>query len=210
MANTDDEYDDHYLSRELFDLVRSDPEIFHFIKMGVLDGLWYWDLEHPEHEWMSPTFWRTFGYEPQDKKHLASEWQEMIHPDDLTLSLDNFNKHAADPNYPYDQVVRYTHKDGSTVWVRCRGLIIRDAEGKPLRMLGAHVDVTEQQRIQASLRRIYEETPALMYGIDRKGRIEFVSDLWLSHFGYTREAVVGQPYMAFLTQESHAWATEEM
>jgi signal transduction histidine kinase len=41
-----------------------------------------------------------------------------------------------------DQVVRYTHKDGSTVLIHCRGIAIRDNTGKPIRMLGAHQDIS--------------------------------------------------------------------
>lgn len=144
--------DDHYLKRELYELVRTDPALFEFLQAGSLDGIWYWDLEDSDVEWMSPRFWRVFGYDPATKKHLAAEWQDMIHPDDLAMALENFNKHYADPSHPYDQLVRYTHADGSTVWVRCRGLIIRDAQGTPKRMLGAHNDVTELKRIEEELK----------------------------------------------------------
>ncbi|MCZ6802316.1 MAG: PAS domain-containing protein, partial [Nitrospirae bacterium] len=70
---------------------------------------------------MSPRFWTILGYDPADKKDLVSEWQDLINPEDLQMVLSNFAKHCKDPNYPYDQVVRYRHKNGSTVWVRCRG-----------------------------------------------------------------------------------------
>ncbi|MDD9941306.1 MAG: ATP-binding protein [Myxococcales bacterium] len=143
----------HYLEEELYSLVRSDPGIFDFLQAGSLDGLWYWDLEHPDHEWMSPRFWQLFGYQPEDKQHLASEWQDMIDPVDRELALGNFRKHCADPNHPYDQVVRYRHHDGSTVWVRCRGLAIRDQQGKPTRMLGAHTDLTAMKRAEQELQR---------------------------------------------------------
>ena len=121
----------HYLKRELYQLVREDPSIFDFLQDGSLDGIWYWDLEDPEHEWISPRFWEVFGYDPQEKPHRADAWQDMIHPDDLEVALDNFHKHCADPLHPYDQIVRYRHKNGSTVWVRCRGTVLRDGEGKP-------------------------------------------------------------------------------
>lgn len=75
-----------------------------------------------------------------------------IHPDDLEVALSNFARHRDDPSFPYDQLVRYRHKDGSWVWVRCRGLVIRDAQGKPYRMLGAHNEVTELMQAQLSLR----------------------------------------------------------
>ena len=132
----------HYLAAELEELLRSDIRIWDFIRQSSLDGVWYWDLENPEHEWMSPEFWQAFGIDPATKAHKASEWQDMIFADDLAVAIDNFQKHCADPSHPYDQIVRYRHADGSTVWVRCRGLVIRDEQGVPKRMLGAHNDIT--------------------------------------------------------------------
>ena len=143
--------EDNYLRRELYAQIKSDDRIFDFLQAASLDGIWYWDLENLEQEWMSPSFWRLFGVDPAMKRHLASEWQDIIHPDDLAMALDNFNKHLADPEHPYDQIVRYRHTDGSTVTVRCRGLIIRDDDGKPVRMLGAHNDLTELKRAQDDL-----------------------------------------------------------
>jgi PAS domain S-box-containing protein len=144
---------EHYLKKELYDLVRTSPEIFEFLQAGSLDGIWYWDIQDPEHEWLSQRFKEVFGYEVDEVPHTSAWWQENIFPEDLPKVLDNFNKHCADPNHLYDQIVRYRHKDGSTVWVRCRGLAIRDADGKPLRMLGAHSDVTQLMRIEEELKR---------------------------------------------------------
>ena len=153
--------DGTYLKDELDKLILSDISIFEFIKSASLDGMWYWDLEHPENEWMSERFWEVMGYDPAKMKHLASEWQDKIFPEDLEVAIDNFHKHLEDPNHPYDQVVRYKHKDGSTVWVRCRGIAIRDKDGKPIRMLGAHNDLTEimnaKQEIEELNKQLYEQ-----------------------------------------------------
>ena len=142
----------HYLQKELYQRVQSSPSVFDFILQASLDGVWYWDLEHPEHEWMNEDFWRLLGYDPAEKQHLASEWQDLIHPDDLASAQANLEKHLADPAYPYDQVVRYQHQSGATVWVRCRGLAIRDASGRPIRMLGAHNDLTALKRSEQKLK----------------------------------------------------------
>lgn len=141
----------HYLQEELTALLRTDSSVFGFLQAGSLDGLWYWDLIRREHEWMSPEFWRLFGYDPEEKTHSPAEWQEMIFQEDLKLALENLNRHLENPEYPYDQVVRYRHKDGSTVWVRCRGIAIRDPQGNPVRMLGAHNDMTAQMRARQKL-----------------------------------------------------------
>ena len=163
---SNDENKEHYLKAELYRLVQQDPSIFEFIQNGSLDGIWYWDVENPEQEWLSPRFKEVFGYEDHEIPNTSTWWQENIFPEDLVVAIDNFNRHCADPNHPYDQIVRYRHKDGSTVWVRCRGLAIRDANGKALRMLGAHTNVTalkeaEGLRLESLERLVKERTREL-------------------------------------------------
>ncbi len=132
----------NYLQDELYEKVRTDPAIFDFLQDWSLDGIWYWDLTQMDQEWMSPKFWTTLGYDPSQKKHLASEWQDIIFPEDLETAKTNLTRHLENPNYPYDQIVRYHHKTGYTVYIRCRGIAVRDENGTPLRMMGAHTDMT--------------------------------------------------------------------
>ncbi|MEM6708381.1 MAG: PAS domain-containing protein [Pseudomonadota bacterium] len=132
----------HYLERELEELLRSDSSVWKFLRESSLDGVWYWDLENPEHEYMSPEFWRLFGVDPGTKAHRAEEWQDMIFAEDLETARQNLDRHLQEPDHAYDQVVRYRCDDGSTAWVRCRGMAIRNAAGKPIRLLGAHNDLT--------------------------------------------------------------------
>jgi len=168
----------NYLEAELDELLTSDRSIWRFIREGALDGFWYWDLEHPEHEYMSPEFWRTFGYDPADKEHLAAEWQDLINADDLETAKANLAKHLADPAHPYDQVVRYTCADGSVAWVRCRGVAVRNEEGKPIRLLGAHHDITHQvlkeqetQVIREELETIFNASTSGIVALDEQGQI---------------------------------------
>jgi PAS domain S-box-containing protein len=155
---TADTPEKHYLEEELETLIRTDPEMFRFLREGSLDGIWYWDVENPDNEWMSPEMWRLFGVDPATKRHDPAEWQDLIFPEDLEVALDNFKKHCADPNHPYDQIVRYRHADGSTVWVRCRGIAIRNAEGKAVRLLGAHNDITSLKVAEENFRKQLAET----------------------------------------------------
>ncbi len=163
----------HYLERELNELVQQDKSIFEFLQRGSLDGVWYWDITHPENEWMSPRFWELLGFDPTKKEHLAKEWQDLINPEDLEVALSNYTKHCADPKHPYDQTVRYRHKDGSTVYVRCRGIAIRDQTGKPIRLLGAHTDLTELKRTEETLKQRTIELEASnqsLKGVERELR----------------------------------------
>ena len=132
----------NYLEKELVEQVKSDNLVYNFMNHVVLDGTWFWDLENPENEWMSPNFWTTLGYDPKEMPHKSNAWQNIIHPDDFILAKENLIKHFNNSEYPYDQVVRYHHKNGETVWIRCKGMCIRDNSGKPIRMLGVHTKVS--------------------------------------------------------------------
>lgn len=188
-----------YLKNELYTLINNDTSIFEFIQSGSLDGIWYWDLENPEIEWMSPKFWETLGYNPDEKKHLASEWQDIIFQEDLKLAVENFEKHCADPNHPYDQIVRYKHKNGSTVWIRCRGLAIRDKNGKAIRMLGAHTDITDLKETEKEISRLTKEYEKVFNGT--QDAMFLIKVLKNGEFRYVRNNLAHQNKTGILLEQ---------
>ena len=168
----------HYLEKELEELVQSDPDIWRFIQEGSLDGVWYWDLENPEHEYMSPEMWRVLGYDPATKEHKVDEWQDLIFPEDLETAVHNLTLHLEDHAHPYDQIARYKNGKGGTTWVRCRGVAVRDETGKPIRLIGAHNDITayknSEQELQVArdeLEAIFNATPNGKIAFDESGSI---------------------------------------
>lgn len=201
-----------YLKDELYELIKTDESIFDFIQEGSLDGLWYWDLENPENEWMNARFWRVLGYDPDEMPHKSSAWQGIINQDDLKIASENFAKHCENPNHPYDQIVRYTHKNGSTIWIRCRGIAIRNKEGKAIRMLGAHQDISEIKRREQELAianekaveneekylAFYNNSPLSYQSLDENGCFIDINPMWLKTLGYQREEVIGKWYGDFL------------
>ena len=199
----------HYLKKEVDDRIRDGQSIlFEFLEHGSLDGIWYRDLEHPSNEWMSPQFWLMLGYDPAEKKHLAAERQDLMHPDDLKVFTDNLENHCADANHSFDLVVRYRHKNGSIVWLRCRGVAIRDETGKPIRMLGAYTDLTAQKRVEEMLRgsnKKYREMagriPGMIYQFvlhkDGSYSVPYISDKVFDYSGYTPEQMMADPSLIF-------------
>ncbi len=194
---------ENYLKEELYHRIQEDPEIFEFIQSGSMDGLWYWDLENIENEWMSPKFWETLGYEPTDMKHMSSEWQDIIFPDDLKLVLDNLHDHCMNKTHPYDLIVRYRHKDGSTVWMRCRGMAIRDDKGNPYRMLGSNTDITDMKEKELALEKtgnlldlVFNGTPDGMALLASQGdntfRYELVNKAFLDSVGLPEDRIIGR------------------
>lgn len=199
---------DHYLKTEFYEQLHKDNALFDFIQEGSLDGIWYWNLEQEEDEWMSPKFWEVLGYDPNEMPHSSRAWQDIIFPEDLREVNINFAKHLEDANHPFDQIVRYKHKDGSIVWVRCRGIAIRNNEGKPIRMLGAHTNITELKRKEVSLivsetrfKKLFDHAPFGYQSLDANGCFIDVNDKWLAIFGYEKQEVIGKWFGDFLHQD---------
>jgi PAS domain S-box-containing protein len=200
--------DEHYLKQELYGMFRTDPSVFDFLQAGSLDGVWYWNLENLADEWMSPKFWTTLGYDPSEKKHLASEWQELIFDEDLKIAGQNFEKHCLDASHPFDQVVRYRHQNGSTVWVRCRGFAIRDETGRAIRMLGVHTDLTQlkvaEEELREHQRRVAQEGVRTLFDMANDAILTMDQDRFLEcnkkaldMFGCSRDEIIGASPYAF-------------
>jgi PAS domain S-box-containing protein len=165
-------------------LISRDGAVFHLLDDGSLDGIWFWNLDAPADLWMSPRFWRALGYDPASMPHRADALFALLDPEDRALFDRNLAAHLADPDAPFDQLVRYRHADGSTVWIRCRGVALRDATGRPTRMLGAHSDVTTQkeqemvaERRADTLKTVNEELREFAYALshDMKGPVNTAS-----------------------------------
>ncbi len=123
--------------------------VFDNILEGTLAGYWDWNI--PENtEYLSPTFKAMFGYEDHEMENSPESWQKIIHPDDLPGVFDVFHAHVqSHGKVPYNSEVRYFHKDGSIVWVYCRGKVIEwDEEGNAVRMVGSHVDITKLKQAE--------------------------------------------------------------
>lgn len=131
---------------------------------GTLAGYWDWNLAENT-EYLSPSFKSMFGYEDHEMENSPESWQKIIHPDDLPSVFKTFEKHVASKGkHLYDNEVRYYHKDGSIVWVWCRGKVIEWSEkDEPLRMVGSHVDITKLKNAITELNSSREESQNFSY-----------------------------------------------
>lgn len=141
------------LKEELYNLIKSDFSIFDFIQESALDGFLYFDIENPENEWVNPKFWNTLGYSPLDMSLASATWQTMMYPEDLKKITENFFENTENLNLPYTQIVRYKHKNESTVWLRCSAIAIKNTESIVTRFLCTYTDITELKRKEEFLER---------------------------------------------------------
>ena len=184
------------LKKDLDDLVAAKPEVLDLFDSFATDGLWFRDPENPDYEWASPAFWRLLGYEREAIPQGADAWKSVIHPDDYDLVA--LAKDHPDVDKPYDQLIRFKHKDGRTVWVRRRGFTVRDAERPTPRMLGCQFDVTDYiKAISAaenaeSWHEIFDAAPYAIIRVSDQGKIQQVNRAAMQIFGYRQEELIGE------------------
>ena len=114
-------------------------------------GLWDWDAV-ADTLYVSPEWKAQLGYDEDELPTHDGLFGELLHPDDSARVLALRDAALADPATLYDVEVRLRHKDGGWRWIHTRGRVLRDAAGRPIRMIGVHTDVTERRHIEAQLR----------------------------------------------------------
>jgi PAS domain S-box-containing protein len=115
-------------------------------------GLWDWDLETNRVVY-SPEWKRQIGYDDHEVSNDFEEWRRRVHPEDLPRALDTVKRYLENPRPDFEQEFRFRHKDGSYRWILARGDVVTGPDGRPRRMLGCHIDLTERKRAEEEIRR---------------------------------------------------------
>lgn len=143
---------------DITDLKRAEEKMnetnmmYNSILEATLAGYWDWRVQD-NYEYYSPSFKAMFGYEDHEVPNSPDWWQQHMHPEDIPRAFEIFEKHVKSKGeFPFSNEVRYFHKDGSIVWVYCKGKVIEWGEnGEPLRMVGSHVDITKAKEAEKKL-----------------------------------------------------------
>lgn len=165
-----------------------------FALEGAGESVWDWDIATDALH-LSPRWKQMMGYPEDLPDGTLSDWREHVHPDDLQHAMDERGAYASRIGGLRVSEYRVRCRDGSWKWIISRGMVIaRDANGRALRALGTHADITERKHAeQAQVHRVVEAAadPMLLVGAD--GRIAFANAAALKAFGYGLAELAGRP-----------------
>ncbi len=115
-------------------------------------GIWDWNVQTGTVEF-NERWAEIAGYTLEELAPVNIDtWMRLAHPDDLQESGVLLEQHFNGESAGYTCEMRMRHKQGHWVWVLDTGRVVeRDKEGKPLRMIGTHLDVTERKRAEEAL-----------------------------------------------------------
>ena len=113
------------------------------------DGVWDWHIQD-DIEYYSTRYKEMYGYSEDKVWQRSDDYVDLVHPEDKAQMMRDQQAHfdGKTPNYVNEHRVRC--RDGSWKWILSRGAVIsRDPQGKPLRMLGTHTDISKRKEIDA-------------------------------------------------------------
>lgn len=180
------------------DSLRSSEQRLQFALDSTGDGLWDWNAK-TNTIFYSSRWSALLGYSDNELGDNHDEWQSRIHPDDREQVYADLQQHFGGIVDVYENEHRIRCKDGSYIWILDRGKVIeRDAEGKPQRVIGTFTDISEQRKIQETLRLQSRAMEASVSGIvisDAKQAdlpIVYCNSAFEQMTGYDREVVMGR------------------
>ncbi|MCP5278744.1 MAG: PAS domain-containing protein [Thiobacillus sp.] len=198
-----DENDLVSMAEQLADLTREQErmrqaltkseERFELAMRGANDGLWDYDLVNGS-VYYSPRWKEMVGEDEHDVGSAPEEWRNRVHPQDLHNSMSALEAHLSGHTPHYEGTFRFRHRKGHYIWILARGLAIRNPEGRAVRLVGTHSDITKRMELERYLGQFKAaiDEHAIVSITDVEGRITYANRKFCEISGYRQEELLGQ------------------
>lgn len=130
--------------------LQSTKEQLELVLQASSEGFWDWNLITNE-IYFSPQWKAMLGYADHELTNSLSMWESLIFDEDRRAALQMVEDYNSGRVDRFEAVQRFHHRDGSTVYVLSRALHLKNATGQVIRMVGSHLDVTENKRQEFAL-----------------------------------------------------------
>ncbi len=171
-------------------------------------GTFEWNIQTGVNRW-TPELEAMYGLPPGGFAGTRRAWEELVHPGDRAEVARRVER-ALDTG-GFEAEWRVIHPSGELRWLFGRGWVFKDDSGKPLRLIGVNIDITERKRAEEALQ---QKTELVNFSHDAiiVADANRVITSWNTGaeeiYGWTRDEAVGKVTHQFLQTESPISVTD--
>jgi PAS domain S-box-containing protein len=180
-------------------VLKQSEERFNLVSQATFDAIWDWDIKKNT-LFRGKGYLTLFGYETGILKNDPSNWDNLIHEEDVAKVIIDFQSILDSDVTNWNEEYRFLKADGTYAHVRDKAIIIRDKSGKATRMVGAMQDISLQVQREQQLKLfetvIINSTDAVIitdtFSSTNKGSsIIYVNGAFTKMTGYSLKEVIG-------------------
>ena len=165
---------------------------------GAGDGVWDWNLQ-TNAVIFSKNWKAMLGYAEHELSNSLSEWECRVHPEDKDPVLADIQAYLDGKHSTYVNEHRMQCKDGSWKWILDRGMVFSQTpDGKPLRMVGTHTDITRHKQLERALKQseedlytLFAQSPDGIIVMDETRAILHVNEAFCQITGIGYDSLIG-------------------
>ena len=176
-------------------------------------GLWDWRIGGTDSAYVSPEYRDLYG-QPPGREVTFDDWLRSIHPDDRDAVQREMDSFLRSTRTEYRQQYRILHPTRGERWVAAYGRLEREAGGRPHRLTGISIDVTDRIRAEHALkeselfyRQTLESIPGMFLTNAPDGQCDYVSDQWVAFTGMSVADSRGDGWRASIHPDDEARVT---
>lgn len=159
------------------------------------EAVWDWSLNDTEEVFFSEAYCANLGFTQEEFGTNQQAWRSRLIPEDREKIYQDVLRFIREGEGAYEKTYRMLHRDNSQRWIRSRGCLIRDSQGKPVRFIGIARDVTEQYAAKVRLQQaeaVFESTREAVLITDHASNIVYVNPSFTRITGYSESEVLGR------------------
>lgn len=185
-------------------------ERYNIVAKATSDTIWDWKIQEDEFAW-NKGIQGVFGYKSEEVGNTSNWWFDRIHPEDslkMSVKLYSFLEQKTER---WQDEYRFRCADGSYRYVFDRGFLVKDENGKAIRMIGAIQDITkqkeEEQRLKLLETVITQTKDAIVitdthFHENELPKIIFVNPAFTNMTGFKAKEVIGKSPSMFVGPKS--------
>ena len=133
-------------TQKVLEAIKTSNERFEILSRATKDAVWDWNLL-TQTVWWNDNFYNWLGYDPDLSVPDIQVWSKRIHPEDVGAVVDRLRKVMTNEIEAWEDEFRFMMQDGTYGTLLDRAYVVKNAAGRPVRAIGALVDITTQKRL---------------------------------------------------------------